>query len=154
MHKRNAIQLSDGERRAYLAHAPTVILVSSGRDGYPHAVPMWFVLEDDGCIAMTTYARSQKVLNVRRNPKVALLVESGLRYEELKGVLIRGRAEVIDDPELCLRLLLRMHAGHSAVPLPANAADGLRAQARKRVVLRVSPERITSWDHQKLGGAY
>lgn len=154
MHKRNSIQLSNDERRDYLSHAPTVILVSIGRDGYPHAVPMWFVLEDDGCVYMTTYARSQKVVNVRRNPKVALLVESGLRYQELKGVLMRGRADVIEDPELCLRLLLRMHASHSAVPLPADAGEALSAQARKRVVLRVSPERISSWDHQKLGGAY
>lgn len=154
MNKRSAIELSDEERQQYLSRAPTVILVSIGRDGYPHAVPMWFVVEGDGCIYMTTYARSQKVVNVRRNPKVALLVESGLRYEELKGVLIRGHAAVIEDSDLCVRLLLRMHARHSGEALPEEADDVMRAQARKRVVLKVSPERVTSWDHQKLGGAY
>ena len=154
MKKRSAIELSAEEQEHYLARAPTVILVSIGRDGYPHAVPMWFVVEADGCVYMTTYARSQKVVNVRRNPKVALLVESGLRYEDLKGVLIRGHATVIEDADLCLRLLLRMHADHSSKALPEDAEDVMRAQARKRVVLKVSPERVTSWDHQKLGGVY
>ena len=68
----------------------TIILVSIGGDGYPHAVPMWFIVDDDGCVSMTTYGRSQKAVNLRRNPQVALLVESGVRYDELKGVLIRG----------------------------------------------------------------
>ncbi len=153
MNKRNAIALGDDERRAYLSQAPTIILVSSGRDGYPHAVPMWFLLADDGCIYMTTYARSQKVVNARRNPKVALLVESGVRYEQLKGVLIRGRADVVEDPELCVRLLLAIHAKHMG-PVPPGVEDVMRAQAGKRIVLKVTPERWSSWDHQKLGGVY
>mgnify|MGYP001472008696 CR=1 FL=1 len=153
MQQRQAIALTEEERRNYIAAAMTVILVSIGRDGYPHAVPMWFTVEADGCFYMTTYGRSQKAVNLRRNPKAALLVESGVRYEELKGVLIRGTAEVIDDFELCVRILTRIHAKHHA-GLAGDIAEVMRAQARKRVTLKVTPERVASWDHRKLGGVY
>jgi PPOX class probable F420-dependent enzyme len=153
VHRRAAIAIDEDERRRYIAAAPTMILVSIGRDGYPHAVPMWFVVDDDGVVYMTTYGRSQKAVNLRRNPRVALLVESGVRYDELKGVLIRGRAEVIDDLELCVRVLSRVHAKQVG-GLADGIEDLMRAQARKRVVLKLTPERITSWDHAKLGGGY
>jgi PPOX class probable F420-dependent enzyme len=151
--RRAAIAIDEEERRRYIAEAMTMILVSVGADGYPHAIPMWFIVGDDDCIYMTTYGRSQKAVNVRRNPHVALLVESGVRYDELKGVLIRGTADVVEDLELCVRVLSQVHAKHVG-----GVADGIddlmRAQARKRVVLRITPERVASWDHRKLGGAY
>lgn len=153
MSRRAAIAIDDEERRRYVAEAMTIILISIGRDGYPHAVPMWFVVDEDGCVYMTTYARSQKAVNLRRNPRAALLVESGVRYDELKGVLFRGTAEVVDDLELCVRVLTRIHAKHSG-GLAEGIEELMRAQARKRVVLKVTPERVTSWDHAKLGGAY
>lgn len=153
MNRRAAIAIDDDERRRYLAEAMTIILVSIGRDGYPHAVPMWFIVEDNGCVYMTTYGRSQKAVNLRRNPRVALLVESGVRYDELKGVLIRGTAEVIEDVDLCVRVLSRVHAKHVG-GLAEGVEDLMRAQARKRVVMKITPERITSWDHRKLGGVY
>ena len=153
MHKRNAIELTADERKRYLADAPTIILVTNGSDGYPHAVPMWFLLEDDGSVLMTTYGRSQKVVNVRRNAKVALLVESGTRYEELKGVLLRGDAEVVENETLCVRVLTKIHAKHSG-GLASGVEEVMKAQARKRVVLKITPARIVSWDHRKLGGAY
>jgi PPOX class probable F420-dependent enzyme len=153
MKKRAAIQLTDDERRTYLRSASTIILVTIGRDGYPHAVPMWFVVDDDDTIYMTTYGPSQKVLNARRNPRVALLVESGVRYEELKGVLLRGDAEVVDDHRLCVDVLTRIHAKHQG-GLASGIEEIMKAQARKRVVLKIAPKRIASWDHRKLGGAY
>ncbi len=153
MHKRNAIELTDEERERYLAEATTIILVTIGRDGYPHAVPMWFLVDDDGGILMTTYRRSQKVMNVRRNPRVALLVESGTQYDQLKGVLLRGNGEVLDDEALCVRVLTRIHAKHGS-GLTSGVEEVMKAQARKRAVLKITPARVVSWDHRKLGGAY
>jgi len=153
MNKRDAIQLSEDERKGYLAAALTIILVTVGRDGYPHAVPMWFLMDDDGSVYMTTYGRSQKVVNIRRNPRVALLVESGVRYDELKGVLLRGEAEILDDEALCIRVLTRIHRKHMGA-LVTGVEEVMRAQARKRIVVKVTPERLVSWDHRKLGGAY
>jgi len=151
--RRAEIAVDDAEQRRYLAEAMTIILVSNGRDGYPHAVPMWFTVDDDDCIYMTTYGRSQKAVNLRRDPKVALLVESGLRYDQLKGVLIRGHADVLEDLELAVRTLIRIQTKHMGA-LDEGVEDVMRRQARKRVVLKITPERIASWDHAKLGGKY
>src|SRR5689334_408203 len=153
MSRRAEIAIDDAEQRRYVAEAMTIILVSNGRDGYPHAVPMWFTVDDDGCIYMTTYGRSQKAVNLRRDPKVALLVESGLRYDQLKGVLIRGHAEVLEDLELAVRTLIRIQTKHMGT-LAEGVEDVMRQQARKRVVIKITPERVASWDHAKLGGVY
>lgn len=153
MNRRKAIELTEAERHRCLEDARTIILVSVGRDGYPHAVPMWFVFDDDGCCYMTTYARAQKTVNVRRNPKVALLVESGERYHELQGVLVRGTAEVVEDLDLSVRVLTKIQTKHLG-PLGPEVGEILRTQARKRVVVKVTPERFASWDHRKLGGVY
>ncbi len=153
MNRRAEIAIDEAERRRYIADALTIILVSNGRDGYPHAVPMWFTADDDGCVYMTTYGRSQKAVNLRRDPRVALLVESGVRYDQLKGVLIRGRAEVLDDLELAVRVLIRIQTKHVGA-LAEGVEEVMRMQARKRVVLKITPERVASWDHAKLGGVY
>ncbi len=153
MNRRDAIAIDDAERRRYVDAALTMILISIGADGYPHAVPMWFTVDDDGCVYMTTYGRSQKAVNLRRNPRTALLVESGVRYDELKGVLIRGTAEVLEDLDLCVRVLTRIHTKHVG-GLAEGVEELMRAQARKRVVLKITPERVASWDHAKLGGVY
>ena len=153
MKKRDQISLTEEERRTYLQAAMTIILVTIGRDGYPHAVPMWFIVDDDGTVYMTTYGASQKVLNARRDPRVALLVESGVTYEDLKGVLLRGDAEVVEDEALCVGILTRIHAKHAG-GLASGVEEIMKAQARKRVVLKIAPKRIASWDHRKLAGGY
>lgn len=157
MSRRDQIRLSDAEVNEFLESSKTIILVSSGPDGYPHPMPMWFVRESDGAIRMTTYGQSQKVANLRRDPRVSLLVESGLEYEELKGVVLYGRAELIDDVDQVIDTLLAA-SGNAA----ANAAsdqkelirEGMRKNASKRVLIRVKPDRVVSWDHAKLGGVY
>lgn len=152
MNRRDQISLSTAEQRAFLAASKTIILSTIDRYGFPDSVPMWFVVDEDGAILMTTYAKSQKVRNVRRDPKVALLVESGVTYETLKGVLIRGVAEIRSDPTMCVSTLQRIHDKMS------RGAGGVEAamlkQAAKRVVIRVVPQRVSSWDHHKLGGTY
>lgn len=152
MSRRTAIKLSPEERRAFLATAKTVILSTMDPHGYPHTVAMWYVIDGDDCL-MTTYAKSQKAVNIRRNPKVSLLVESGVTYDTLRGVLIRGTASLDPDIDTCLDVLSRVHAKmHGSQPVGLEQA--LREQARKRVVIRVAPVRVSSWDHAKLGGAY
>lgn len=153
MNRRALITLSPAERREYVRSAKTIILATNGKDGYPHAVAMWFVSDDAERVWMTTYRKSQKVMNVRRDSKVALHVESGLTYDTLKGVLIRGDAELIDDEEICLQTLVKVQEKMLG-SLPPEAREAMRQQARKRVVIRVTPRRFASWDHAKLGGAY
>jgi PPOX class probable F420-dependent enzyme len=152
---RRAIAMPADEQRAYVAGARTLTLCTHGPNGYPHAVAMWFVVDDDGTVWMTTYRKSQKAVNVRRNPRVALHIESGATYDALKGVLIRGDAVVVEDEQVVYETLRRVHAKMAgAFPDAAGAEDVMRWQARKRVAVRVTPQRVSSWDHSRLGGAY
>lgn len=156
MSRRDQIRLSEGEIRAFLESSKTIILVSNGPGGSPHPMPMWFVLEPDGTIRMTTYGKSQKVQNLRRDPRVAVLVESGLEYQELKGVVFYGNAELIDDTEQVIDTLMGANPARQAADPEQHGAirEGMRRNASKRVLIRVKPERIVSWDHAKLGGVY
>jgi PPOX class probable F420-dependent enzyme len=152
--RRDQIALSPAEQRAYLEGAHTIILTTLDRHGYPHSIAMWYVVESDGAVTMTTFRKSQKVKNVERDPRCALLVESGRAYPELKGLLIRGRAVLDTDVEHVLDVLERINQKYNQGSGPG-VRDALRAQAAKRVVLRIPPERVASWDHAKLGlGVY
>lgn len=153
MNRRKLIELTPDERQAYVPAAQTIHLCTNGPDGYPQVLPMWFAADDDLTVWMTTYRKSQKVLNMRRSPKVALMVESGQTYDALKGVLIRGDAEIIDNADTVVGILKRIHA-KTAGSFPEGIDDALYAQATKRVAIKITPKRIVSWDHNKLAGVY
>jgi PPOX class probable F420-dependent enzyme len=153
MKRRQLVQLSAVEQRDFLQREKTIILSTIDRAGYPHSVAMWYVVDDDGGVLMTTYSKSQKAVNIRRNPRVSLLVESGERYDILKGILIRGDAEIIEDLDTRLSVLTRVHQKMVGA-FPPGVEDALRQQASKRVVIKVVPKRTSCWDHSKLGGRY
>lgn len=144
--------MNPDEQAAFLAAARTLILSSIDQSGYPHSVAMWFSLIE-GIVHMTTFRKSQKVKNLRRNPKVSLLAESGVRYAELRGLMIRGQAEILEDVDLCTNILADIQSRYFGSNDPS-VREVLRRQAAKRVAIRVRPERIASWDHSKLGGVY
>jgi len=152
MNRRNQIAMTADEQSAFLANAKTIILTSIDSRGYPHSVAMWFALID-GLVHMTTFRKAQKVLNLQRNPKVALLVESGTHYSELRGLLIRGDAELIEDVDLCTEILVDIQSRYYG-STDSSVRELLRKQAAKRVAVRIRPDRVASWDHSKLGGAY
>ena len=152
--RRDQIALTRTEQQAYLAGSHTIILTSLDRRGYPHSIAMWYVVDPDGTVVMTTFRKSQKVRNLERDPRCALLVESGRTYPELKGLLIRGRAVLDDEIEHVLDVLERVNVKYNQGS-PPGVREALRGQAAKRVVIRVAPERVASWDHHKLGlGVY
>jgi hypothetical protein len=115
---------------------------------------MWYVVDPDGSVLMTTFAKSQKAVNLRRDPRCSLLVESGRTYQELRGLLIRGRATLETDTEKVLDALERIHRKHGFGADGQALREALLSQAKKRVLIRIRPERIASWDHGKLGGMY
>src|SRR4029453_5240659 len=112
MSARHEIALTPTEQREFLASALTMTLASVDQRGYPHLVAMWFVVDPDGTVFMTTYAKSQKAMNLRRDPRCTLLVERGTRYDQLQGVMIRGRATLEPDVERTLDVLPRIPAKH------------------------------------------
>lgn len=153
MNRRNLIALTPEEQQQFLEESHTIILTSTDRNGYPHPVAMWYCVDPDGSVVMTTFAKSQKAVNLRRDPRCALLVETGRTYNELKGLLIRGRATLDGDTEKVLDLLERVQLKYSGTEA-TGMRDVMRGQASKRVLVRVHPERVSSWDHAKLGGVY
>ena len=149
MNRREQIKLTPDEQSAFLRDTRKVSLATIGKDGYPHLVAMNYVAID-GVIYMSSYGKAQKVLNIRRNPKVAVMAESGKSYSQLRGVMIRGECEIIEDQKRVLELMGAIRArdtGGSTPTIP-------EAVYTKRVILKVVPKKITSWDHSKLGGRY
>ena len=154
--RRELIRMTDDEIRDYLALEKTLIIVSNGRDGYPHPMPMWFHADAEGCLYCTTFGKSQKVVNWRRDPKATLMVESGEDYAELKGVMIQARTEIIEDVEAVKDTLVDINAKGRALDDAGRAKlrDAVGGTAAKRVVLKFHPQKRVSWDHAKLGGRY
>jgi PPOX class probable F420-dependent enzyme len=153
--KRALIKLTPEEKEEFLRRGHTIYLASNGEDGFPHLIAMWYALDGDN-VLMTTFRKSQKVANLRRDPRCALLLEEGATYDKLKGVFLRGECEIIEDEETTLATLGKIgaRAAGSDVPPPREAMEGMRGQARKRVTLIFRPSKTRTWDHSKLGGAY
>ncbi|HEY0392192.1 MAG TPA: pyridoxamine 5'-phosphate oxidase family protein [Solirubrobacterales bacterium] len=155
MSRRDQIKLDEEELLELLAGERVAIVSSQGPRGWPHSMPMWFVPRD-GEIWIWTYAKSQKVRNLERDPRATVLVETGHEYGELRGAMIEAEAKIHHDFETVLtfaeELTLRYAEGISSVEGDAKAA--LEAQAPKRVAIEFKPVRTASWDHRKLGGSY
>ncbi|HEX2467187.1 MAG TPA: TIGR03618 family F420-dependent PPOX class oxidoreductase [Solirubrobacterales bacterium] len=153
--RRDEIKLTDDERSELLESERVVVVSSLGPRGWPHSMPMWYVVRD-GEIWVWTYAKSQKVRNLERDPRATLLVETGYEYTELRGVQIEAVAELIRDTERVLEfakeLTIRYSEGISSVE--GDAAAALQAQAPKRVAIRFEAKRTAAWDHRKLGRTY
>jgi PPOX class probable F420-dependent enzyme len=155
MSRRDQIRLSDEELAGLLEEERIAVVASLGPRGWPHTMPMWFVLRE-GEVWTWTYAKSQKVRNLERDPRATVLVETGHEYGELRGVMIEAEAAIHRDFETVIgfaeELTLRYAEGISAVEGDAKAA--LEAQAPKRVAIHFRPVRVATWDHRKLGGTY
>lgn len=144
---RDQIRMTPEEIHAFLDAATTLHVASINPDGAPHLVPMWFTRDGDA-VRFWTFGKSQKARNIARDPRVTVMAETGEDYFELRGVTIRGRAEIVDDPALVAAF------GHETIGKyfggDPGAAEHVLATAPKRVLIVVNPERIASWDHRKL----
>lgn len=154
------ITMTEGERMEFLAAPRTLMVSSIDQRGYPHVAPMWYAL-DQGAIVFRSFTKSQKIVNLKRNPKVGILVEEGERYDDLRGVMMQGEARLIDDPDYVLDLygiLAARYAFSGDEPVPFPDRESLQEVfgrfAAKNTAVAVEPQRISSWDHRKLGGTY
>jgi nitroimidazol reductase NimA-like FMN-containing flavoprotein (pyridoxamine 5'-phosphate oxidase superfamily) len=145
--RRRQIRMSPDEQAQFLRDNPKCALATIDKDGFPHVVAMGFYVED-GAFYMTSYAKAQKVLNIRRNPMVGLMIETGGSYAELRGVMVRGHCEIIEELD-AVRRVMDHRRGTST-----SGRRGALDSAPKRVVLKIVPRKIASWDHSKLGGKY
>ena len=152
--RRDAIALGPAEIAALLDEVPVVTVATNGRDGWPHLMPLWFVVRD-GTLWAWTYGKSQKVRNLERDPRCTLQVEAGGGvYAELRGVMIRAEAVLHRDVETVGGVGAELAERYGGAQLTPEAHTAIRAQAAKRVALEFRAGRTASWDHRKLGGTY
>jgi PPOX class probable F420-dependent enzyme len=154
MSRRGEIQLSAAEQRELIDSERIVVVSTIGVRGWPHSMPLWYVPRD-GEIWIYTYAKSQKVRNLERDPRATLLIETGHEYHELRGVEIEAEAEIQRDHDAVFELAKELTARYAGgAQVDGEQAEALRAQARKRVAIRFEAKRTATWDHRKLGGKY
>jgi PPOX class probable F420-dependent enzyme len=154
---RRAVSMTDDEVRSFLADNMKVQVASIGRDGMPHLTTLFYVVLDDK-ICFWTYATSQKVKNLERDPRVSALVETGTDYAELAGVSVQGTAEIVRDHGGIRRIGTAVGAAMSGgADLGDLGRDIVEQQVTKRVGIVITPSRLASWDHAKMnalpGGA-
>lgn len=140
--------MSDEEIEAFLNEERTATMCSMHPDGSIHAVAMWYGFLD-GVITVETKAKSQKVQNLKRDPRITFLVEAGDKYEELRGVEIVGRARIVEDPDAIWKLGISVWERYIG-PFDESQRDGLAMMLNKRVLVTIDTDKVVSWDHRKL----
>ena len=150
--RREQITMSESEVAAYLEEQKVLNVATIGASGHPHVVAMWYVVLD-GQPAFWTFGKSQKIMNIRRDPKITGLVESGDVYNELRGVELVGTARLVEDYESIRDLGIRVSTKYSGQPSDA-ALPFIEKQAQKRIGVVIDVDSVVSWDHTKLAGAY
>lgn len=153
MSRRDQIRMTEEELRAFLQEQRTVICATNGARGWPHLMPLWFVVRGPDIWAWT-YAKSQKVRNLERDPRATLQIETGESYDQLRGVMFETTAELYRDTDQVAALGAELLARYAGPDAGIEVNDAILAQARKRVGLRFILGRTATWDHRKLGGTY
>jgi len=149
VNQRKVIRMTPEEVDAFLAERRAMTMCSLSPDGSIHAVAMWYGFLD-GCITVETKAKSQKVQNLRRDPRCTCLFEDGHSYEELRGVELVGRAEIIEDPDRLWQLGISVFERYNG-PYTEELKPFVEAMLHKRVAIKLHVDKTVSWDHRKLG---
>jgi PPOX class probable F420-dependent enzyme len=146
--RRDQIKMSAEEIDAFLREERTATLCSMHPDGSIHAVAMWYGFLD-GAVTFETKAKSQKVQNFKRDPRITILVEAGESYDQLRGVELVGRARIIDDREQVWKLGVSIWERYIG-PYDESQSEGLAAMLNNRVLVTIDTDKVVSWDHRKL----
>ncbi|MCU1452410.1 MAG: class probable F420-dependent enzyme [Acidimicrobiales bacterium] len=153
MSRRDLIRMTDDEVQQFLHGRHTMNVATFNHDGSIHLVAMWYGFVD-GDPMFETFAKSQKVQNLRRDPRVTVLIEDGDSYEELRGLELVGTAEIVEDPEQIILAAKSVLERYHDISDPADIEAAAKLMANKRVGVRIHAERVVSWDHRKLAGGY
>ena len=147
--QRSQIVMSDEEITEFINNSRTTTMATIGADGQPHLVAMWYAVID-GELWFETKAKSQKVVNLKRDPRITCLIEDGLTYDTLRGVSIEGEAEIVEDADKLFEVGISVFERYTA-PYTEEMKPIVEAMLNKRIAVRVQTARIRSWDHRKLG---
>jgi nitroimidazol reductase NimA-like FMN-containing flavoprotein (pyridoxamine 5'-phosphate oxidase superfamily) len=142
------------EMSAFLDEISHLQVATNGGDGFPHVTTLWFVVID-GLVTFRSFTKSQRIVNLRRDPRLTVLAERGTSYGELAGVMIKGEARLRPDPGLVLEVYRRVASKMEGSEVSAEAVEQLFGRfAGKNTVVQVEPVAVISWDHSKLDGGY
>jgi PPOX class probable F420-dependent enzyme len=151
--RRDAIRMTDEEMWAFVEERKSLQVATLNKDGSPQLTTLWFAIVD-GAFVFETFTKSQKIRNLKRDPRIAILAEDGTEYENLRGVSINGTAELVEEESEVERYAFavtkRNHPGLS----DDDARQAAKALSKKRTAVVIRPAKIASWDHRKLGGGY
>jgi PPOX class probable F420-dependent enzyme len=147
--QRGQIVMSQAEIEDFVASSRGGTLATAGADGQPHLTAMWYGVVD-GEIWFETKAKSQKAVNLRRNPRITFLLEDGDTYDTLRGVSFEGTAEIVDDPEAIFRVGVSVWERYTG-PYTEEDKPAVDMMMNKRIAIRLVVKRVRSWDHRKLG---
>src|SRR5581483_3297200 len=147
--QRSQIVMSDDEIAEFVTSSRGGTLATIGRDGQPHLTAMWYAVVD-GEIWFETKAKSQKAVNLRRDPRITFLLEDGDTYDTLRGVSFEGTAEIVDDADAIFRVGVSVWERYTG-PYTDDAKPAVDIMMNNRVAVRLVVKRTRSWDHRKLG---
>jgi PPOX class probable F420-dependent enzyme len=146
---RRDISMSDDEIAALFHEGRDLQVATNGRDGYPHLTTLWYALVDD-LVTFRSFTKSQRIVNLRRDPRLTVLVEAGDDYGELRGAMIQGTAELDTDPDRVMSTYLAVTRRMQGPDVTVEAVEAMFGRFRdKNTVVTVRPERVISWDHRK-----
>jgi len=148
--QRDLIKMTDDEIEEFLNGWRTMNCATMNHDGTIHLIAMWYGFLE-GCPALETKAKSQKVQNIRRNPQISCLVETGDSYDQLRGVELVGHAEIVEDPERIFQLGISVVERTTGQSYTEEMRPAVEAMINKRVAIKIHAEKYVSWDHRKLG---
>ena len=151
--RRDMIAMSNEEIWEFIETQKSIQVCTINGDGTPHLTVMWFAV-NEGAIVLETFTKSQKIVNLKRNPNIAVLLEDGADYGELRGVSINCKAELIEDYDTVHALHVDVVVRNQPGVTPEQAAEFTREMSRKKTVILVRPDKVMSWDHRKLDGVY
>jgi PPOX class probable F420-dependent enzyme len=149
INQRAQITMTDDEIATFIEQSRTLTMATLGPKGFPHLIAMWYAVID-GVIWIETKAKSQKVLNLRRDDRITCSIEAGDTYDQLRGVALEGRATISEDPDEIWAVGVSVFERYTA-PYTDAMKPFVEAMLNKRVAVRVDVERVRSWDHRKLG---
>jgi len=147
--QRSQITMTDDEVAVFLEQQRSATMATLGPSGTPHLVAMWYAVID-GQIWFETKSRSQKAVNLRRDPRITCMVEAGDTYDALRGVSIEGTGTIVEDPDDLWKVGVSVWERYNG-PYSDEVAPLVEFMLNKRIAVRIDVDRVRSWDHRKLG---
>jgi PPOX class probable F420-dependent enzyme len=149
VNQRSQITMTDDEVATFLVQQRTATMATLGPSGAPHLVAMWYAVID-GQVWFETKSRSQKAVNLRRDPRITCMVEEGETYDTLRGVSLEGTGVIVEDPEALWEVGVSVWERYNG-PYTDEVKPLVEFMLHKRIAVRIDVDRVRSWDHRKLG---